>query len=169
MAVGRLTSAGHARQWPRSPRFTLQGAVSIYGQISEQICTKGKWCFVPAGQSSIIIKDFRSNWDLFLRYFPQIFFPSLQTCFGLCSLILAKSSSLPNAVIHSCFLYTVWLSHIWLWLGTLNHMLYMASQSDLLIFLDLNTKKKNQTRGQDFSNNKPGTTHFLFKWVLTSI
>lgn len=36
-------------------------------------------------------------------------------------------------------------------------MLYMASQSDLLIFLDLNASQIEPR----FSNNKPGTTHFL--------
>lgn len=37
----------------------------------------------------------------------------------------------------------------------------MASQSDFLVFLDLNTKKekrKVQITVQDFSTNKPGTT-----------
>lgn len=72
-----LTPAGHARQWPRPPRFTLQGAVSIYGQISEQICTKGKWCFIPAGQSSVILKTSGQIeiyfWDIFHRYFFHLY------------------------------------------------------------------------------------------------
>lgn len=111
-----------------------------------------------------------------LRSISEIFstdiFPIFtETCFGLCSLILANQQFTQRCDSFLCFLYTVWLLSYLALAGDSHHMLYMASQSDLLIFLDLNTKKKkkNQTRGQDFSNNKPGTTHFLFKWVLTSI
>lgn len=83
-------------------------------------------------------QDFRSNSDLFWRYFAQIFLMSLQRRFLVCVHGFVPNSSLPNTVIHLFVFYTLFdFSHIWLWLRT-RHMFSMASQSDFLVFLDLN-------------------------------
>lgn len=54
-----------------------RGLTSIYGQINEQICTSGKRCFVPAGQSSVILKTLGQIeiyfWDIFHRYFSRLY------------------------------------------------------------------------------------------------
>lgn len=51
--------------------------ISVCGQINQQICTKGKWCFVPAGQSSVILKTSSQLriyfWDIFHRYFSHLY------------------------------------------------------------------------------------------------
>ena len=58
MAVGQPDPS-----WPRTTvtKATMghpagRSLTSIYGQINKQMCTKGKRCFVPAGQSSVILK-----------------------------------------------------------------------------------------------------------------
>lgn len=69
-------------------------------------------------------QDYRSNSDLFLRYFPhlfQIFFTFLQRHFLVCDHGLVPNSSLPNTVIHLFVYYTLFdFSHICLWLRTLS-------------------------------------------------
>lgn len=72
---------------------------------------------------------------------------SLQKHFLVCVHGFVPNSSLPNTVIHLFVFYTLFdFSHIWLLAENSQHMLYMASQSDFLVFLDLYTKKKKKNR-----------------------
>lgn len=70
--------------WPCSTVTTVTmghtagySLTSVCGQINQQICTKGKWCFVPAGQSSVILKTSGQLgiyfWDIFHRYFSHLY------------------------------------------------------------------------------------------------
>ena len=65
-----------------------------------------------------------------------------ETCLGLCSWILANQQSTQRRDSFLCFLCTVWLLSYLALAGDSQHMLYTATQSDLWIYLDLNTKNK---------------------------
>lgn len=160
MAVGQPDPNNHARQWPRHSSSSA-GAVSIYGQISEQICTKeGNDVFCPRKDKVQSYSRFQVKLRSISEIF-QIFSIFTRHVFGLCSLILTNHD-LPNAVIQTTVSIHCLTSLLALAQDS-HHMLPLASQSDLLIFLDLNTKKKKLNQEPRFSNNKPGTTHFFLE------
>ena len=143
-----LTPAGHVQQWPRPPWVTLQGAVSPLSMdklINKCVLKGNDVLFLQdkvQSYSRLQVKS-RSISEIFSTDISPIF---TETYFGLCSWILANQQFTQRCDSFLCFLYTVWLLSYLALAGDSQHMLYMASQSDLLIFLDLNTKKKKKFR-----------------------
>lgn len=119
---------------------------------------------MAVGQSAVIVKISGQSqiyfWDTFHRYFSHLRRDTSWSVF----MDLCQPAVYPTLWFISLFSIHCLTFLMFGFSWGLSHRLSMASQSNFLIFLDLNTKKKKiQTQGQDFSNNKPGTTHFLFR------
>lgn len=122
------------------------------GAIGEQIYTKGK-------HDGLFLQDkvqvqtrfqvkFISVSEIFSTDISHIF---AETLLGLLSWIGAKQQFTQHCDSFICFLYTVWLFSYLALAEDSQHMPYVASQSDFLVFLDLITKKKKKK-----SDRRPG-------------
>lgn len=107
-------------------QLTLQKAASpmIYRETGNKYVLKENITYYSCGTKLSCSQDYRSNSDLFLRYFPhlfQIFFTFLQRYLLVCDHGWVPNSSLPNTVIHLFVFYTLFdFSHICLWLRALS-------------------------------------------------